>query len=181
MKVPISCTTSAALRHLVDDTVGVSVPDVVALQQWGRYRGYYEADWRTPRVLRHRLDGPPTVSWGFAARCAGSIVLLFRRPSDDHVVLHLGGKTFDLHERDVTTRYRSVLVASRLSISDNAGDAVASNFTPGRLFGLIDPARDALDDDDDDFLLFLHGQLGSREWADHARSRWGVPAAQGGE
>jgi hypothetical protein len=147
--------------------------DVIALKQWGHHSGYYEVEWRRGRVLRHRLDGPPALSWGFAARCGMGITFLYRRPSDDHVVLQTGPSVVDLHADAVRTSYRSVFLASRLRVKAGTRSLVIRNITPGRLFGLVDLSYDELDAESDDFLLYLHAQLGSSSWADAVRDRWG--------
>jgi hypothetical protein len=145
------------------------------LRQWGRHKGYYEVAWQHVKVVQHRLDGPPAVSWGFASRCGRRMVLLFRRPSDDHIIVRAGAQVFDL-DLDVNmveTNFRSIVIGSKLVIRNGVGHLTIRNFTPGRPLGIVDPAYDGIDEEADDFLLYLHRQLGATRWVDAMRSRWG--------
>ena len=149
--------------------------DVISVADNSRWTCSYDIDPGTGTVLRHRRSRPDDLLWGWADRCAGRQVVIFKRPADDHRVLRIGGTTIDLSDsiEPARMRYRSVGLASHLRLTTSQGTASASNLTPWRLFRrLFDPASDSIDDEFEDFLITVAGAVRTATPEKLAQDSW---------
>jgi hypothetical protein len=103
---------------------------------------------------------------------------VFKRPSDEHIVLTAAGEAFDLESQDIELSYKSLLIFSWLRIQTSDRRVTIRNVTLGRLLGFVDPGWDEIEDETEDFLRFLAAVVPRKNWAHGVRSVWGAPTSE---
>lgn len=149
-----------------------------------RFVGVYRANATTGIVAPWSYsEDLGAVRWGQAARCGGHMTALVKRPTDGHILLSRGRQTIDLDESRGSSprvRLRRTPLFSFLTVRLRDRTFRAWNFTPGRLFAMVDPTWDSIDDEGEDFLIGISRLVQDDDAINRLRSVWPFVHHEGG-
>jgi hypothetical protein len=165
----IQCSAASLCEDLLVEAVRVR-PDAAVWVSGKRFNVDYLLDTSRGQILRRVVDnGRGGTTGGIGRYCGQSFVAVYVTPGRDGLMLQINGRRMPLNDETEARHVRSLGgLASRLTVSrpDQPSLSAWQLNLAGVLMRRIDPARDEVDELNDDFLADVANIVESEERRD---------------